>query len=83
MEGVCVLYSVVFLLSRLLNMHVITIFCHVSMKKGDLILFLTQFVADIDSSSRVRRAKVTFSYNADNADELTLMPGQVHDILHV
>lgn len=37
-------------------------------------------IIDIDASNRIRRAKVTFSYAADNNDELTLQPGQVFNI---
>lgn len=33
--------------------------------------------ADIDLGKKIRRAKVTFSYAADNNDELELQPGQV------
>ena len=37
-------------------------------------------LADADMSKKVRRAKVTYSYTADNSDELTLLPGQVYSI---
>lgn len=38
---------------------------------------LSLSIADTDSGKKVRRARVTFSYAADNADELALQPGQV------
>lgn len=43
-------------------------------------LNVCMIIIDIDASNRIRRAKVTFSYAADNNDELTLQPGQVFNI---
>ena len=39
--------------------------------------YLHLYCADIDVGKKIRRAKVTFSYAADNNDELELQPGQV------
>ena len=36
---------------------------------------------DVSAAKKTRRAKVTFSYAADNADELSLQPGQVSCLL--
>ena len=35
----------------------------------------------MSQTQKIRRAKVTFSYAADNIDELSLEPGQVVEVL--
>ena len=43
-------------------------------------LYLTSISA-LPQSSKTRRAKVAFSYAADNIDELSLEPGQIVEVL--
>ena len=38
-------------------------------------------LAAMSQSAKVRRAKVSFSYAADNIDELSLEPGQIVEVL--
>ena len=44
-------------------------------------MIATIHIPDMTQSKKVRRAKVSFSYAADNIDELSLEPGQVVEVL--